>query len=244
MPLLLTHLKQLQIEPEGCVVGEPTSMQPVTANKGRIVCRCRVHGFAAHSSLTTLGCNAIEHSAQLISHLRGLAEHYKTQGPFDHDFDIPFTTLSTNLINGGSAYNIIPEWCELAFEFRYLPHLDPQEIIDNIEKYLHQNLLPQLHKEHPDASINLVKISGGGPGLNTSEEEMITQLLRRVTGVNKKCKVAYATEAGFYQQAKIPTVLCGPGSIEQAHRANEFVSVEQLKKCEEVITKLVQNFVK
>lgn len=241
IPSLIAHLEVLKIKPEGCLIGEPTNMQPVTANKGRLLFRCRIHGAAAHSSLTTHGCNAIEHAAQFICYLRSLAEQFKQQGPFDYDFDIPFTTLSTNMINGGSAFNIIPEWSEFAFEFRHLPQLNPQEIIDSIEKYIHDKLLPELRKEHQDAMIDLVKISDC-PGLTTSEDEMIAQLIRRVTKVKKKSKAAYATEAGFYQQAKIPTIICGPGSIEQAHRANEFVTIDQLNECEKVLSSLVKNF--
>ncbi|ARG96950.1 acetylornithine deacetylase [Legionella micdadei] len=243
IPSLLDNLKKWEIKPEGCVIGEPTNMQPVTANKGRLLFRCRIHGAAAHSSLTTLGCNAIEHAAQLISYLRNLANHYKEQGPFDKDFDVPFTSVSTNMVHGGSAYNIIPEWCEFVFEFRYLPHLNPQEITETIQHYIQKTLLPELHKEYPEATVELTKISGGGPGLDTSENEVITQLIRQVTQVKKKNKVAYTTEAGFYHRAKIPTVICGPGSIEQAHRANEFVTLEQLRECETIISKLVNHFV-
>lgn len=243
IPSLLESLKKWEIEPEACIIGEPTSMKPVTANKGRLLFRCRIHGAATHSSLTTQGCNAIEHAAQLIRYLRDLGHQFKKQGPFDNDFDIPFTTVTTNMINGGSAYNIIPEWCEFAFEFRYLPHLNPQEIVDKIQLYIDQTLLPELHKEYPEATIELAKISGGGPGLNTSEDEEITQLIRKMTQIHKKSKVAYATEAGFYQLSKIPTVICGPGSIEQAHRANEFVTIEQLKECENLISRLVNHFV-
>ncbi|CDZ77047.1 Acetylornithine deacetylase [Legionella massiliensis] len=239
---LLKHLQTLGLNPEGCVIGEPTNMQPVTAHKGRVLYRCRIHGAATHSSLTTQGCNAIEHAAQLIIYLRSLAEHFKQKGPFDNAFDVPFTTLTTNMINGGAAYNIIPEWCEFAFEFRYLPNLDPKEIISKIEHYIHENLLPELHKEHTDATIDLVKIAEG-PGLDTSEEEMITQLIRELTKIQKKFKVAYATEGGQYQHSKIPTIICGPGSIEQAHRPNEFVSIDQLKQCEKIIGQLVHNFV-
>lgn len=242
IPSLLENLKKWKIEPEGCVIGEPTSMRPVTANKGRLLFRCRIHGAAAHSSLTPQGCNAIEYAAQFIRFLRQLATQYKNQGPFDNDFDVPFTSVTTNMINGGGAYNIIPEWCEFVFEFRYLPHLNPQELIDTIQQYIQETLLPELHKEYPEATVALTQIPGGGPGLNTSENEVITQLIRQVTQVKEKHKVAYATEAGFYHRAKIPTILCGPGSIEQAHRANEFVTIEQLNECERVVSKLVRHY--
>ena len=218
IPSVLEYMKDQGIEPEGCIVGEPTNMLPVTAHKGRILYRCRLHGAAAHSSLTTQGCNAIEHAAELICYLRNLADHYKKHGPFDPDFDVPFTTVTTNLINGGSAYNIIPEWSEFAFEFRYLPQVNVQDIGNVVENFIKNKLLPKMRKEQHNTSIDLVKISGGSPGFNCSENEMITQLIRRITKVEKKTKVAYATEAGFYQQGKIPTVICGPGSIEQAYR--------------------------
>ncbi len=238
---LLAHFEKLQLKPEACLIGEPTNLQPVTAHKGRSLYRCRIHGAASHSSLTNKGCNAIEHAAHLIVYLRSLAEEFKQQGPFDADFDVPFTTLTTNMINGGSAYNIIPEWCEFAFEFRHLPQLKPQEITTKIEQYIHDKLLPLLHKEHPDACIDLVEISAA-PGLDTSEDQMFTQLVRSLTNVNKKSKVSYGTEGGLFHEAKIPTIICGPGSIEQAHRPNEFVSIDQLKECEKLMGRLVRSF--
>ncbi len=238
---LLAHLEKLELKPEACLIGEPTNMEPVTAHKGRLLYRCKIHGAASHSSLTNKGCNAIEHAAQLITYLRSLAEEFKQKGPFDQDFDVPFTTLTTNMINGGSAYNIIPEWCEFAFELRHLPTIKPQEISARIEHYIHNQLLPCLKKEHPDASIDLDEISAA-PGLDTSEEQMISQLIRNLTGNEKKTKVSYGTEGGLFHESKIPTIICGPGSIEQAHRPNEFVSIEQLNECEKLISRLVKSF--
>ncbi|MBA2709660.1 MAG: acetylornithine deacetylase [Tatlockia sp.] len=238
---LLAHLERLEVRPEACVIGEPTNMQPVTAHKGRLLYRCRIHGVASHSSLTNKGCNAIEYAALLMVYLQSLAEQFKQQGPFDQDFDVPYTTLTTNMINGGSALNIIPEWCEFAFEFRHLPDVKPQEISNQIENYINDQLLPSMQKEHPEASIDLVEISAA-PGLNTSEDQMITQLIRNLTGTEKRTKVSYGTEGGLFHEAEIPTIICGPGSIEQAHRPNEFVSIEQLIECENLISRLVKSF--
>lgn len=242
IPFLLADIEKWEIKPEGCIVGEPTSMRPVIAHKGRYLFRCKIHGFAAHSSLTNKGCNAIEHASQLIVYIRDFFKLRQSSGPFDKDFDVPFTTITSNMINGGNASNVIPEWCEFIFEIRNLPNDQPENIIKQIKDFCENNLLPNMRKEHPDASIAFENISSG-MGLNTPEDATITKLVRKVTQIKDKIKVSYATEAGHFQRANIPTIICGPGSIEQAHKANEFVEIEQLKLCENFISQLVSYYV-
>jgi len=227
---MLAELRDRGIRPEGCIVGEPTGMQVVVAHKGINSFRCRVHGRAAHSSLTPQGCNAIEYAARLICHIRDLADAYQFNGPFDQFYDVPFTTMTTNLIQGGNAVNTIPEVCEFAYEFRNLPALHPDDIQAEVQRYVDEILLPRMRAEYPEARVD-IESRGAAPGLQAAEQQAITQLARALTRDDATRKVAYATEAGLFQGAGIPTVVCGPGHIVQAHKPDEFVAVQQLEAC-------------
>lgn len=240
-PFMIKEMVAANIRPTACLVGEPTDMRPVIAHKGKQTFRCSVHGVAAHSSLTPQGCNAIEYAARLICFVRDLADQYREKGPFDDCYDVPFTTLTTNLIKGGNAQNTIPAFCEFIFEFRALTQDQPKQIRKQIDDYIQKDLLPKMQNENASANIVLDMISGA-PGLDASEDADLTQLVRSITGEKDKIKVAYGTEAGLFQQALVPTIICGPGSIEQAHRANEYIEVEQMEKCELFLMDLVKKY--
>ena len=233
-PLMLADLQQRCVKVDGAIVGEPTSMQPVVAHKGLNAYRCRVHGKAAHSSLTPQGCNAIEHAAQLICAIREMAEQWRANGPFDQFYDVPYSTITTNLIGGGIAMNTIPQLCEFTYEFRNLPMLSPADIQGRIDAYIQTELLPRMQREFPGATVEIENLAAA-PGLDASEQAAITQLVRALTADKSVRKVAYGTEAGLFQGAGIPTVVCGPGSIEQAHKVDEFVAIDQLAQCEKFL---------
>ncbi|MFL9925890.1 acetylornithine deacetylase [Herbaspirillum lusitanum] len=236
-PAMLEEIQKRGIKVDGCVVGEPTSMQVVVAHKGINVFNCKVHGRSAHSSLTPQGCNAIEHSARLICAIRDFADAYKAKGPYDQLYDVPFTTMTTNQIRGGIAINTIPDLCEFTYEFRNLPGMSAKEIQAQVERYAREELLPKMQKEYPDARIDISTIAGS-PALETAEQEAITALVRALTGDREQRKVAYATEAGLFQQIGIPTIVCGPGDIGNAHKPNEYVPIAQLERCEDFLRKL------
>ncbi|KTC91769.1 acetylornithine deacetylase [Legionella cincinnatiensis] len=238
-PHLIDKIKVLNYKPKACIVGEPTSMQPVIGHKGIHSYRCKIHGVAAHSSLTSQGCNAIEHAASLIRFLRDLASQFQSEGHKDESYDVPYTTVSTNLIHGGNAYNTIPNLCEFIFEIRNLATDNSDNIHKKIVSYIEKELLPSMHQEQPSAQIILENIANA-PGLETLPSEAIVQAAQSICHNKKQSKVAYATEAGLFQHAQIPTIVCGPGSIEQAHRANEFVNLEQLYRCERFIIEMLQ----
>ena len=233
-PVMLADLQQRGVKVDGAIVGEPTSMQPVVAHKGLNAYRCRVHGKAAHSSLTPQGCNAIEHAAQLICAIREMAEQWRANGPFDQFYDVPYSTITTNLIGGGIAMNTIPQLCEFTYEFRNLPMLSPADIQGRIDAYIQTELLPRMQREFPGAAVEIENLAAA-PGLDASEQAAITQLVRALTADQSVRKVAYGTEAGLFQGAGIPTVVCGPGSIEQAHKVDEFVAIDQLAQCEKFL---------
>ncbi|PTB19181.1 acetylornithine deacetylase [Trinickia symbiotica] len=239
-PLMIADLQKRGVKPEGCIVGEPTSMRPIVAHKGIHAYRCCVRGQAAHSSLTPQGLNAIEYAARLICHIRDVADQMRRDGPFDEFFDVPFTTAQTSTIEGGNAINTVPAECRFAFEFRNLPTLDPATIFARIERYAQETLLPQMRREHPNAAIEFTAIASA-PGLDAIEQNAITELVRALTGDRATRKVAYGTEAGLFAQAGVPSVVCGPGDIQQAHRANEYVELSQLTACEQFLRKFIHS---
>lgn len=236
-PIMLADLKARGVLVDGCVVGEPTGMQVVVAHKGINVFTCKVHGRAAHSSLTPQGCNAIEYAARLICRIRDLADHFKAHGPYDNLYDVPFTTMTTNLIKGGIAVNTIAEQCEFTYEFRNLPGMSPESIQAQVDQYVRDELVPRMRREFAQADIEILK-DASAPALQACEQAAVTELVRALTRDRDTRKVAYATEGGLFQEVGIPTVVCGPGHIEQAHKADEFVAIDQLDMCEQFLRKL------
>ncbi|AAZ12958.1 acetylornithine deacetylase, putative [Trypanosoma brucei brucei TREU927] len=241
--VLTQFLREQGVKAYGCIVGEPTSNQVVVAHKGIAVYRARVQGKAAHSSyaLTRRSCNAIDYAAKLIVKIREIAEDFRCNGTCDSYFDVPNTTISTNLVTGGNAENTVPAVCEFVFEMRYLTNTDLGLIEKQIKTYAEGELLPLMKTEFDCASIEIVKMVGAPPLKQADEEDPFLILLRRIARDNAVRKVAYATEAGHYQGIGIPVGVCGPGSILQAHGANEFVTLEQLEGCAKIIREVAQD---
>jgi acetylornithine deacetylase len=229
-PLLLADMRERGIRPAGCIVGEPTSMRPVVAHKGLNHFRCCVVGRSVHSSLTPSGVNAIEYAARIICFIRDMADEFRRSGPFDEDFDVPYTTAQTGLVRGGVALNTVPNACEFDFEIRDLPGTDVRRLVQTIEAY-GADLEAQMKAVFADASVTFSCL-GTAPSLSEVEASSIVQLARALTHDSVRRKVAYGTEAGYFSSAGVPTVVCGPGNIEQAHRPNEFVELAQLQRCE------------
>jgi len=237
-PIMIADLMKRGISPDGCIVGEPTSMRPIVAHKGINAYKCCVRGRAVHSSLTPNGVNAIEYAARLICFISDIAREHRKNGPFDNLFDVPFTTAQASLIQGGNAINTVPAECQFQFEFRNLPTVNPEDIFARISSYARDVLLPEMHLENPDTAIEIRPLAVA-PGLEATEQAAITQLVRALTSNREKRKVAYGTEAGLFQKAGIPSIVCGPGDIEQAHKANEYVEVRQLDECHNFLSKMV-----
>ena len=236
---LLADLAESGIHAAGCVVGEPTSMQVVVAHKGMHVYRCRVRGHEAHSALTPHGVNAIEYAAKLIVYIRHMAERMRDCEPRQHGFDIPFTTLQTGTVRGGTAHNIVPRECEFQFEFRYLPGADPQAMIGEIEAYARAVLEPEMKRVAADAGIEF-QGRPGIPGLDMDEQHALATLARDLARTDSAGRVAYATEAGLFQESGIPAIVCGPGSIAQAHKPNEYITLDQIARCEAFMDRLFE----
>ncbi len=236
---LLEDLARHDIRPGGCIVGEPTGMQPVIANKGFRSFRCAVRGKEVHSALAPHGVNAIDYAARLVVHIRGIADRLRATGPRDAGFDVPFTTLHTGLIRGGTAPNITSRECEFHFEIRGLPGADLGELEREIRAYARDVLEPEMRRVDPGAGLTFF-VKSDTPGLAAAADERITALAQALAQNPSTAKVAYAAEAGLFQRAGIPSVICGPGSIEQAHRPNEYVTLEQVARCESFMDRLVE----
>jgi acetylornithine deacetylase len=237
---LLADLAASGIRPAGCIIGEPTLMQPVVAHKGKRAYKCCFRGKEAHSALTPQGVNAIEYAAKLVVYVREMAERMRDREPRDHGFDVPFTTLQTGVIKGGTAANIVPRDCEVHFEFRYLPGADPEALEAEIKGYAERVLLPEMRAVDPATFISF-ETKAEIPGLNTGESDAVTSLAQALSRNRSAAKVAYATEGGLFQQAGIPSIICGPGSIGEAHRPNEFITLEQVAACEAFMDRLLDN---
>ncbi len=234
---LLDMLKDAPIKPRGCIIGEPTEMRVIRGHKGKLSVQCRVRGFECHSSLSHQGVNAVEYAAMAIARLRARAAEFRENGPFDQGYDPPYTTVHTGVIQGGTALNIVPKDCRFEFEYRNLPEDDSNAELAAFKAYVENAFVPEM----------TAKVSGTGfsfetqsefPPLDTDENHEMVALAKKITGANRAGKVAFGTEAGLFQDAGIPAIICGPGSIEQAHKPNEFVTLDQLDRCEMFIRKL------
>jgi acetylornithine deacetylase len=223
--------------PRLCVVGEPTSMQPVTGHKGKNSYRCHVRGFECHSALAHQGVNAVEAAAELVAQLKAMARRKREEGPFDPDYSPPYTTIHTGTIAGGTALNIVPKDCSFEFEYRLLPADDPEAPIRELRTFAEQRLLPEMRAVEHATGIDFEELSAF-PGLDTPADAEITRLVAALTGANGTGKVSFGTEAGLFSRIGIPTVVCGPGSIEQAHKPDEFIALDQLAQCETFIRRL------
>ena len=238
-PLMLEELSQRGINPDYCIVGEPSSMKMVVAHKGISVFRCSVHGKSAHSSLTHQGVNAISYAAKLIGFIDELASQLAESDQVDPMFDVPYSTLSIGTIEGGTATNIVPNLCEFTFDYRNLPSMGTQDILPVIEQRITE-LNQQMQQVDSQTGIKIEQLESV-PAMTDTESEALQQLIAGLVQSSVRHKVAYATEGGQFTNAGIATVICGPGSIEQAHKADEYVELAQLAECDDFLQKLLQS---
>jgi acetylornithine deacetylase len=236
---LVQILAHSETRPRLCVVGEPTEMQVVVAHKGKQYLRVHVRGLEGHSSLSPHGVNAIEMAAELIIYLRSLGERKQREGPFDNEFDVPYTTVMTGIVHGGTNLNIIPNYCWFDFEVREIPGDDPNAVIDDLKRYAENSVLPRMRQIDQNTGIEFEDVSLRG-SLDTPLDEEIVALAKLWAGREDHCKVAFGTEAALFQRgAHIPSVVCGPGSIKQAHKPNEYIEIDQLQRFEVFLHNLV-----
>jgi acetylornithine deacetylase len=235
---LISDLAQAGIRPKSCIVGEPTLMRPVIAHKGKKGFRCSVRGFACHSAYAPDGVNAVEAAAEAVAYLKSMARRHRDHGPYDRGFDVAHTTVHTGVMRGGTALNIVPHECTFDFEFRHLPGDDPDALLAEFQAYLGTRLEPEMRAVHPDTGFTITPLSAL-PALDNGPEGEVVGLAQELSGNDDFGKVSFGTEGSQFQRAGIPTVVCGPGSIEQAHKPNEYVAIEQVAKCEQFMRRLM-----
>jgi acetylornithine deacetylase len=224
------------ITPAGCIIGEPTGMHVVVAHKGKRGFRCRVRGREAHSALTPRGVNAVQVASEIVTFLTQMARRFRERGPFDGAFDVPYTTVHTGVIRGGTALNIVPRDCHFDFEFRHLPFDDPDVLLAEVKRFA-GTLLPEMHAVDPTTRIDFEAISTL-PGFDTHGGNEVAELGKACCGAHETGKVSFGSEAALFQNAGMPSILCGPGHIAQAHQPNEWVTLEQLALCEGFMRRL------
>ena len=235
---MLAALEQRPHKPRLCLIGEPTELKPVLGHKGKLAMRCQVQGAACHSAYAPYGVNAIEYAAKLIGKLGDIGDALALPVHHDVRFDPPFSTVQTGVIKGGRALNIVPAECEFDFEVRALPGFEAQAVADQLQTYAEAELLPRMRKVNATSDIRLQPLSAY-PGLATSADSEAARLVALLSGTDEFGTVAFGTEGGLFDQAGIPTVVCGPGRMDQGHKPDEFVSVEQLRGCDAMLLKLV-----
>lgn len=226
--------------PEVVIVGEPTDMKVVNAHKSIHAFQTRIRGLEAHSSATNEGVNAVMIAAELITFISGLAEKMKAKGDASSRFEPPYTSVHVGTVNGGTALNIIPRECGFHWEFRALPDQDPSELIDAVTEFATNELLPKMHAVSPDTGIETVP-GAHVPSLLPENGSPAETLVMKLAKQNETHAVSYGTEAGLFQLADIPTVICGPGSILQAHKPDEFVTLDQVAACEGFMRRLLDH---
>ena len=236
---LLEAMAQRPDKPDICLIGEPTELQPVLGHKGKLGVRCEVQGAACHSAYAPQGVNAIEYAAKLIHRLTVIGEQLAAPARQDARFDPPFTTVQTGVIQGGRALNIVPAECAFDFEVRTLPQDDAQQVTEQLESYAQRELVPQMQAVNSETAIRFTPISGY-PALYTATDTPAARLLSWLTGSDAFSTVAFGTEGGLFHQAGIPSVICGPGSMAQGHKPDEFITNEQLAACDAMLRRLAE----
>jgi len=237
---LLEYLAEQPTRPRSCIVGEPTSMDVVTAHKGKLGMRCGVKGRACHSALAPQGVNAIHAAARVIGFLMDMAREKREQGPYDEAFDVPYSTIHTGVIRGGSMLNIVPAECRFEFEFRNLPVDEPTDMVERVKRFAEEEVARELNTAEHRVEFHWEELPHFA-GLDGDEADEIVQLVRRLRRNDRIKKVGFGTEAGGFSRTGIQSVVCGPGSISQAHTPDEYIEMQQLAECERFIGDLIDH---
>lgn len=235
---LAATMAQFEVKPRFGIVGEPTSMKMVLGHKGKVSYRVSVSGLSCHSAYIGSGVNAVEYAAELIAYIRNMNQRVQ-QRLIDNSYTVPHTTFHVGNIRGGTALNIVPEHCEFEFEIRNLPQDDLETLVHEIEHYANDVLLADMRERYPASEIRFDEISHY-PGLHTDRASAVVAAARAVNPVDGfGDNVSFGTEAGLFDGLGIDSLVCGPGSIDQAHKPDEFITREQLRFCDQMIENLV-----
>ena len=235
---LIDLLHESPVKPAMCIVGEPTGMQVATGHKGKIALRATCIGREGHSALAPMALNALHLAADFVQAVRAVQARVQATGPFDGDYDVAYTTLHVGLLNGGVQVNIVPNRAVVDFEIRSLAQDDAEALIAELHSASQQIVAP-VRDAFPEADIRIERL-WDYPGLGTPGDAGVVRFVQSLTGANGTMKVAFGTEGGLFSETLgIPTVICGPGSMSQGHKPDEYVSLEQLARCEAMLDALI-----
>ena len=238
-PRLIKQMKEQIPQPAAVIVGEPSMMDTVTAHKGLSAFRTVVTGYEAHSSQTHRGVSAVMNAARLINWLSERDSHFKDSTPINNGFSPHHTTVHAGVVHGGTALNIISRKCEFLWDVRTIPDGPAANVYSEFQEYCNDILLPTMRSVHKGADIQTTVLADVPPMREILDNPAL-KLAQDLTGNTVRSRVAYVAEAGQFQEAGFPTVICGPGSIDQAHQPNEFISINQMEQGEQFLRKLIR----
>lgn len=237
VPRMIDFMKANVARPKLCIIGEPTEMKVVVAHKGNKRFRCVVHGRSCHSAFTDRGVNAVEAACELVAKLKSIARRKIREGPFDSAFDPAYTTVHTGVIAGGTAMNIVPDECHFDFEFRHVPGDDPERLLDELRGYARDVIEPEMKRIDAATGVEFqFRSQLAGMAIDADDERV-----RFAVSLSERSdlgKISIGTEGGVFQAAGMPSLVCGPGSIDQAHKADEWIAPEQIAACERFMKRL------
>lgn len=234
---LVEALRERDIHPSMAIIGEPTMMRIIEGHKGCYEYTTRFQGLEGHGSAPDVGVNAVEYAVRYVNRLMELREDLKSMTPAGSQFEPPWTTMNIGALQGGSVHNVIAPKAEVKWEMRPVQTSDADYVKSEIGHYCENVLLPAMQAVHPNASIE-TEIMGEVAGLIPTDENEARQIVSELTGANTTDLVAFGTEAGLFQSLGMDVIVCGPGSIEQAHKADEFLAIDQLEQCLNLLVKL------
>lgn len=239
---LVEELRGIGMKPSACIIGEPTLMRIIEGHKGCSEYTVEFSGLAGHGSIPDAGVSAVEYAVRYVNHLMSLRPELISRCPENSPFEPPYTTLQVGRITGGIAHNVIADKCSVDWEMRPVRVSDADFVKSRVRQHVEQDLLPAMRAVHPAADI-VTHVVGEIAGLEKMPESEAVKLVSELTGANTTDFVCFGTEAGLFQQIGIPAVVCGPGSIEQAHKPDEFVELDQLDQCLAMLDRLSSKLV-
>ena len=240
---LIKELKKYKYKPSIVIIGEPTNMEIIEAHKGDCEYTTCFHGIEGHASNPDKGLSAIQYGSLFTNQLFEIGSELKKRAPSDSPFNPPWTTVQVGKIEGGVAHNVIAGQCSIDWEMRPINEEDKNFVKNNLFKYCQNKLLPEMQSKFAEAKIE-TEIIGEIPGLIPQKDNQARVIMQDLLQSNSTGVISFGTEAGIFQEMNMDVVVCGPGSIDQAHKANEFVSISELDKCLQNLLKLLDRWSK
>jgi acetylornithine deacetylase len=234
---LIRDLDESGLRPSLCLVGEPSGMQPILSHKGKFNLNVTVRGRTGHSAEPAKGVNAVHAVGEAIARIGREARRLAIEGPFEDGFDPPHTTVHVGTVQGGSILNIIPDHAAFSMEWRTIPGDSPYRHMDGLRAWIAETIEPAMKAVDPQCGFSY-EIELEMPSMALPDDHPLTEAVKQVSGFNSTGKVSYGTEGGFFEKVGIPTIICGPGHIAQAHKPDEWIACSELDACDRFIRRL------